>query len=360
MLAHDCMSKVQLNDITKTLGKRCVVSGLQLEIESGQIIVVLGQSGCGKTTTLNLICGLLAPDNGSVWIEDQDMTGVAPRNRDIAMMFQGDALYPHLTIRQNLSLSLKNVGDFKLREQRIESASKLLYLDDFLDRKPASLSGGEQRKAAMAKAMVRQSSVRLLDEPLSALDAPVRHELQQNLLNWHRSTPGTTIQVTHDGDEAMRLADRIAVMDGGKFTQVATPRELYQRPNCKAAALALGYTPAPMQFFQGHVAANKVQVPDLQLVDFPPMDDDTKVEIGVRPRDWTQVQADGDRAAAGVYFVGKVVQQEFVDGETFVQVECNSKRITAKASANDENVTLFASLALTHVFDAQTGQRIED
>ncbi|WP_372725035.1 ABC transporter ATP-binding protein [Novipirellula sp.] len=237
------MSSVQLCAIQKRFASQLVLDSLSLHVAADEYFVLLGQSGCGKTTTLRVIAGIESPDAGNVLVAAEDVTSQQPRKRDVSLMFQGDGLYPHMTVRQTLAYPIKGMMPAVEIERRIACAARLLGLDALLDRHPEKLSGGELRRAGLAKSVVRQATVRLLDEPLSALDGAVRYQFQQDLNRWHREIPGTTIHVTHDGDEAMRMADRIAVMHQGRIVQVGTPEEIYHHPSCIAVAQSLGSPP---------------------------------------------------------------------------------------------------------------------
>lgn len=239
------MSSVALREVFVVRGGRPILRGLDFGIPDGffnPYVVLLGASGCGKTTTLRLIAGLDRPDSGAVLIDDRNVARVPPRGRDVSMVFQADAMYPHLSVADSIALSAK-AGPAKDRKSRTKRAVELTRLDSIVDRYPDRLSGGELRRAAIAKAIARGAGVRLLDEPLSALDGGVRYELAGDLRRWHDADPGTTIHVTHDGEEAMRLADVIAVMHDGRIEQIGTPDELYQRPISVAVASSLGHLP---------------------------------------------------------------------------------------------------------------------
>lgn len=246
------MSHVQLRKIWKTFGGGPVLRGLDLEIRpdfpsSGDLqapaasyVVLLGASGCGKTTTLRIIAGLESADSGTVCINGNPVDSVPPRSRDVSYVFQQNSLYPHLTIANSIRFGLGN-GPASLA--RIQRAAEITKIQSLLDRYPDQLSGGELRRAAIAKGIARGAAIRLLDEPLSALDISVRHELAHDIRRWHETDPGITIHVTHDGDEAMRMADRIAVMDAGVIVQYAPPEEVFANPQTIAAARSMGSPP---------------------------------------------------------------------------------------------------------------------
>lgn len=238
------MGSVQLLNIEKCFGPLAALSDLNLAVESGEYVALVGASGCGKTTLLKVIAGLLQPDRGCVKFDGQDMTRSSPRSRNVAMLFQSDGLYPHLTVARSIALGLG--GTHRRRSHAraaVAVAAEHAQATHLLDRYPSSLSGGELRRAGLAKMLARGAAVRLLDEPLSALDTQVRFGLLQDLAETHRRVGGTTLHVTHDGDAAMRVADRIAVMDSGTILQIGRPAEIYQSPADLRVALALGTPP---------------------------------------------------------------------------------------------------------------------
>ena len=237
------MTDVQLIDLCKDFGPRTVLQQLNLDVFDNEYLVLLGASGCGKTTLLRIIAGLDSPESGQIRLGGQDAQPIAPRHRDVSMVFQSDGLYPHLTAEENLRFVGKKRVPKRDLDSRIQHAIDLLDISSLLSRRPGQLSGGEQRRVAIAKSLVRGASVRLFDEPLSALDALIRHQLQNDLRHLHQNTPATTIHVTHDGDEAMRMADRIAVMHDGKILQVDTPENIYAHPGSLAVAQAIGTPP---------------------------------------------------------------------------------------------------------------------
>jgi multiple sugar transport system ATP-binding protein len=229
------------------------VRDLDLTVEDGELLVVVGPSGCGKTTTLRLIAGLETPDAGSIFLDGKSLAGVAPQDRDVAMVFQNHALFPHLTVRENLALGLR-LRKFPRAEseERVKGAAEMLGLAGLLERRPTELSGGECQRTALGRALVRRPRVFLLDEPLSNLDAPLRLQLRGEIARLRRQLGATMIFVTHDQAEAMALADRVAVMQEGALRQVARPLELYGRPGSRFVAGFIGSP--PMNFFEGALA----------------------------------------------------------------------------------------------------------
>src|SRR5688572_18616902 len=208
------------------------VPGIDLEIGDGEFMVLVGPSGCGKSTTLRMLAGLEEVTGGNIYIGDRDVTDVPSRDRDIAMVFQNYALYPHMTVAENMGFALKIAKiSAEERRARVEEAAKILDLTDYLDRKPKALSGGQRQRVAMGRAIVRSPQVFLMDEPLSNLDAKLRVQTRTQIASLQRRLGVTTVYVTHDQIEAMTMGDRIALLKDGVLQQCATPREMYDRPN---------------------------------------------------------------------------------------------------------------------------------
>lgn len=234
---------VRLVDIKKDFGKIRVIEGVSCEIEEGEFIVILGPSGCGKSTLLRIIAGLEAATHGEVYIGGKIMNHVEPKDRNIAMVFQNYALYPHMTVWNNMAYGLKVRGMAKPEiEARVKKAADILGLDGLMSRKPQQLSGGQRQRVAMGRAIVRDPSVFLFDEPLSNLDAKLRVQMRLEIKKLHQAVKTTSIYVTHDQVEAMTLADRLIVMNAGRFDQVATPLEVYNRP---ATLFVAGFIGSP-------------------------------------------------------------------------------------------------------------------
>lgn len=246
------MARVLLRDVSKYYGDVKAVVGVNLEVRDGEFMVLVGPSGCGKTTTLRMVAGLEEITSGDLFIGDRRVNDVPPKDRDIAMVFQSYALYPHMTVRENMAFGLKLRGLPRHEiEARVQEAAKMLGLEGLLDRKPKALSGGQRQRVAMGRAIVRHPSVFLFDEPLSNLDAKFRVAMRIELKMLQRRLGTTTIYVTHDQVEAMTLADRIAVMEGGVLRQVGTPQEVFDRP---ADLFVAGFIGSPaMNFLQGVV-----------------------------------------------------------------------------------------------------------
>jgi multiple sugar transport system ATP-binding protein len=249
------MGRIEIENVTKEFagsrqGPVAAVRDLTLAIENGQFLVIVGPSGCGKTTTLRLIAGLEEVDRGKILFDGKSVEGVPAKDRDVAMVFQNQSLFPHLTVSENLALGLKlRKTPAAEVEQRVRSAADLLGLSGLLDRRPSALSGGECQRVALGRAMARNAQAFLLDEPLSNLDAPMRLQLRGEIARLRRRLGVTMIMVTHDQSEAMAMADAVAVMNRGQLEQVATPQELYRRPANRFVAGFIGSP--PMNFFDG-------------------------------------------------------------------------------------------------------------
>jgi multiple sugar transport system ATP-binding protein len=278
------VAEIILDNVSKVFsGGVVAVDGVSLTIESGEFLVLVGPSGCGKSTLLRMIAGLEEATAGTISIGERDVTELPPRARDIAMVFQSYALYPHMTVRQNLGYGLK-VRKTPKREiaERVARAAQLLGLDDLLDRRPAALSGGQRQRVAMGRAIVREPKAFLMDEPLSNLDAKLRVSMRAQLAALHSRLATTTIYVTHDQIEAMTLGQRVAVMRDGRIQQVDTPQELYARPANLYVAAFIG-SPA-MNLVEAEVAHGKVRfggfaIPLPATATAP----DSRVVVGIRP-----------------------------------------------------------------------------
>lgn len=238
------MAGIELRHVTKSFNQVKVIDGLDLDIPDGKFTVLVGPSGCGKTTLLRMIAGIGPATSGEILMDGRDITDMAPGKRDIAMVFQNYAIYPTMTVRDNIEFGLKNRKVPKAeRQKRIEEVSKMVGLSDMLDRKPSTLSGGQRQRIALARAMVKNPKVFLMDEPLSNLDAKLRNSMRSELIEMHKRLQTTFIYVTHDQVEAMAMADMIVLMNKGKIMQKGTPRELYNDPDNTFTAQFMGTPP---------------------------------------------------------------------------------------------------------------------
>lgn len=285
--------KIVLDNLTKKFpgrGKRTekevvAVDRFNFEIPDGKLVGLLGPSGCGKSTTLNLICGLLKPTDGRIFFGEEDVTSLPPENRGVGLVFQNYALYPHLTVKDNILFPLENLkGANKLtKPQRMEralEAAKLVQIEELMDRKPSELSGGQQQRVAIARALVKMPKVLLLDEPLSNLDARLRLQTREEIRRIQKETKITTVFVTHDQEEAMSISDMIVVMDKGVIQQIGAPQEVYDRPENLFVARFLG-TP-PINIFEGIVQRGKLYIGKDAVMDLNGISDQ-EVSVGIRP-----------------------------------------------------------------------------
>ncbi len=288
--------KVVLQNLTKRFPNRnkkgddvIAVNDFNFEIPDGKLIGLLGPSGCGKSTTLNLICGLETPTSGKIFFGDDDVTRLPPENRGVGLVFQNYALYPHLTVLDNILFPLQNLrGAEKLTRQQMQekalTAAKLVQIDGLLERKPSELSGGQQQRVAIARALVKMPRVLLLDEPLSNLDARLRLQTREEIRRIQQETGITTIFVTHDQDEAMSISDMIVVMKDGVVQQIGQPQDVYDSPVNLFVATFLG-TP-PINVLDGQVRGGKLYLGGADVLEVPGVADQ-KVTVGIRPEAFT-------------------------------------------------------------------------
>ncbi|YCI04821.1 sn-glycerol-3-phosphate import ATP-binding protein UgpC [Ensifer sp. D2-11] len=349
------MATITLKDVHKTYhGDIAAIRGVSLAIADGEFIVLVGPSGCGKSTLLRMIAGLESITSGEISIGDRVVNGLEPSERDIAMVFQNYALYPHMTVRQNLSYGLKNRNTPKEEiERRIAKAAKSLEIEPYLDRKPRQLSGGQRQRVAMGRAIVREPAAFLFDEPLSNLDAKLRVQMRVEIKRLQRALGTTSVYVTHDQLEAMTLADRLVVLNGGRIEQVGTPIELYEKP---ATAFVATFIGSPSMNLLDLNTGNAAWSAPAALLDKPGL-----ATVGIRPEDITLVAGPdgGDRLRARVR-VGAV---ELVGAESYVHgTLANGEPLVFRVAgrsrmAIDEEVEVAAVAESLHWFDA-AGQRL--
>ena len=343
---------------------RAAVDGIDLEVADGEFLVLVGPSGCGKSTTLRMLAGLEEVNSGDIYIGDRNVTDVPPKDRDIAMVFQNYALYPHMTVAENMGFALKIAGVGKEeRASRVLEAAKLLDLEQYLTRKPKALSGGQRQRVAMGRAIVRQPQVFLMDEPLSNLDAKLRVQTRTQIASLQRRLGVTTVYVTHDQTEALTMGDRIAVLKDGVLQQVGTPRDLYEKPQNVFVAGFIG-SPA-MNLLPADVVDGGIQFGTAVTA----VDRDTvgqangkSVTVGVRPED-VVVNTTGEGLAVTV----DVVEELGADGYLYGHTDINGKRTDLVARVDGrrhpnagETVVLAPVPGHVHVFDVETGDRLTD
>ena len=296
------------------------VDQLDLEIQDGEFLVLVGPSGCGKSTSLRMLAGLEDVNSGRIFIGDKDVTDVQPKNRDIAMVFQNYALYPHMSVHDNMGFALKIAGTPKDEiNKRVEEAARILDLEPYLDRKPKALSGGQRQRVAMGRAIVRKPQVFLMDEPLSNLDAKLRVQTRTQIASLQRELGVTTVYVTHDQTEALTMGDRIAVLAGGLLQQVGTPQEMYERPANEFVAGFIGSPAMNLGKFkvEGNVAKlGTAEVPLSQAtLDAMVPEDEGKITIGFRPEGLEVVSAETENTIPiEVEFVEELGSDAYIYG----------------------------------------------
>ena len=313
------------------------VDGFSLHVNEGEFLVLVGPSGCGKSTTLRMVAGLEMPTSGKIEINGTDVTYLPPKKRDIAMVFQNYALYPHMTVRENMSFALK-LRHFKKEEiaRRVGEAAETLGLTDYLDRLPKALSGGQRQRVAVGRAIVREPAVFLFDEPLSNLDAKMRVDMRAEIVRLHHRLKATMIYVTHDQTEAMTMGDRIVVMNGGRIQRAAAPLEIYSRPANTFVASFIG-TP-PMNLLPAGTL-------------------DGKRIAGLRPEHWTILPSGAKLPSGTPFFDAKVDITEPLGAETIIHaIAKDSVRITVRAPGNSacrhgESLILVPSMKDAVFFD---------
>ena len=353
------------------------VDALNLEIADGEFLVLVGPSGCGKSTSLRMLAGLEDVNAGRILIGDRDVTDVQPKDRDIAMVFQNYALYPHMTVHDNMGFALKIAGTPKAEiDKRVREAAKILGLTEYLDRKPKALSGGQRQRVAMGRAIVRKPKVFLMDEPLSNLDAKLRVQTRTQIASLQRSLGVTTVYVTHDQTEALTMGDRIAVLKDGVLQQVGTPREMYDHPANEFVAGFIGSPAMNLGQFtvKGDVAtvgAAKIQLSKATLDAITP-EDGGKVTIGFRPESLDVVSAQDEHSipvrlsfveelGSDAYIYGELVGAE--DSEAKLGSGEDSSQIIVRVpprTAPEPGETVYVRIrpGQEHIFSASTGKRL--
>jgi multiple sugar transport system ATP-binding protein len=300
-----------------------------LDVEDGEFLVMLGPSGCGKTTALRLIAGLEYPSEGEIYFGDQRVTDTSPSQRNVAMVFQNYALYPHMTVRGNIAYPLKVRGiDTDERDRRIEEVTELLHIEDLLGKSPAELSGGQRQRTALARAIVREPSVFLLDEPLSNLDAKLRGEMRSELKRLQDEIGVTTVYVTHNQEEAMSMADRVAVMNQGTIRQVAPPEKLYARPRTTWVAEFIGSP--PMNLLGGTRRNGRIELGAGGTLELGAGTASERLSVGVRPED---LSVSTEPPATGHAIQGTVDTVEPLGEYTIVNATVGGRTVKAKEPA---------------------------
>ena len=353
------------------------VDALNLAISDGEFLVLVGPSGCGKSTSLRMLAGLEDVNSGRILIGDKDVTDVQPKDRDIAMVFQNYALYPHMSVHDNMGFALKIAGTPKDEiDKRVREAAKILGLTEYLDRKPKALSGGQRQRVAMGRAIVRKPKVFLMDEPLSNLDAKLRVQTRTQIASLQRSLGVTTVYVTHDQTEALTMGDRIAVLKDGVLQQVGTPREMYDKPANEFVAGFIGSPAMNLGQFtvDGEVATSgEAKIPlSRATLDAIAPEDNGKVTIGFRPESLEVVSAEDEHSIpVRLSFVEELGSDAYIYGELVGAEKSEDKlgsgedssqiivRVPPRTAPNSgENVYVRIKPGEEHIFSASTGERL--
>jgi multiple sugar transport system ATP-binding protein len=353
------MASVVIRDVRKAFGLTPVIHGVTITIEDGEFVVLVGPSGCGKSTLLRMLAGLENITGGEIKIGDRVVNSLPPKERDVAMVFQNYALYPHMTVAANMAFSMKLRGAPKAEtEERVKRAAEILGLSVLLDRFPRQLSGGQRQRVAMGRAIVRDPQVFLFDEPLSNLDAKLRVQMRTEIKELHQRLKTTTVYVTHDQIEAMTMADKIVVMHDGRVEQIGAPLELYDRPQNLFVAGFIG-SPA-MNFLQGTIRINGSPGFDgpggarLPLAEGPPDSDGRDAIYGVRPEHFTIADDGAEAEIQVVEPTGSEIQIVAKIGDAEI-IAAFRERHPFKPG---DKIRLKPDPRLVHLFDAGSGQRL--
>jgi multiple sugar transport system ATP-binding protein len=370
------LATVKLVDVVKKYGDVVAVDHISFDVGDGEFFALLGPSGCGKTTTLRLIAGLEVPDEGEIYIDNELVNHVHPKDRNVAMVFQNYALYPHMTVFGNIAFPLtvrrKELGITKEDiERRVKEVAKLLQIEDLLDRYPSQLSGGQQQRVALARALVRRPRVWLLDEPLSNLDAKLRVYMRAEIKRLQKKLGITAIYVTHDQVEAMSMADRIAVLNSGRILQVGKPLELYEKPASVFVATFIGSP--PINIIECNLESNPedstvtLKCPGFQHIykdELAKLITSKKVEgevlVGIRPEHISVTKPTRPGVVKGTILVSEILGSEQVvlvevDGVN-LRVKATSKEV--EASASNDKIGLVIDYNSIILFDKKTGQAV--
>ncbi|MGD9736149.1 MAG: ABC transporter ATP-binding protein [Solirubrobacterales bacterium] len=389
------MSEIVLEGVSKVFDDGYeAVKDMSLDIADGEFMILVGPSGCGKSTALRMIAGLEDITSGELKIDGEEVNDRSPKDRDIAMVFQNYALYPHMTVRENMGFALKLAGEDKAEiDRKVEEAARTLDLEQHLDRRPANLSGGQRQRVAMGRAIVREPKAFLMDEPLSNLDAKLRVQMRTEVARLQSELETTTVYVTHDQTEAMTLGDRVAVMRAGILQQVGTPEELYDRPRNLFVAGFIG-SPA-MNFMPAEISGGKLKLPigEVDVSQVPGGDGDGQVIVGLRPENIedASIVDEGLRQERGIVFEAAIdlveslgsdlyayfhVQSEGVQSELLADLVGESlsetgagglregeERIVARLDPTSkvkrrQKAELWADTAKLHLFDPESGERL--
>jgi len=344
------MGSIKLNAVEKWFDTTQVIKGVDLEIHDGEFIVFVGPSGCGKSTLLRMIGGLEDISRGSIEIDGEDVTDQPPSKRGLSMVFQSYALYPHMSVRDNMGFSLKTAGAPNSEiEEKVGAAAETLKLTDYLNRRPKELSGGQRQRVAIGRSIVRDPTAFLFDEPLSNLDASLRVEMRYEISKLHRSLDATMIYVTHDQVEAMTLADRIVVLDAGRVIQVGTPRELYNTPANTFVAQFIGspkMNVIPCEADKGSYRPAGGKMGQCKL------NSSAATQLGIRPEHISLVNQEQGQCAGQIEIV------EYLGADTFIVVNCGESGLLSVRLSGDTTLSPGDYTGLT--FDAESTVFFDD
>ncbi|WP_163577379.1 ABC transporter ATP-binding protein [Halomonas faecis] len=353
------MATLQLDRVTKSFGDTHVIQGVDLAVDDKEFVVFVGPSGCGKSTLLRMIAGLESATSGDILIDGQRMNDIGPADRGLAMVFQSYALYPHMTVEDNMGFSLRLAGvDKPARREKVREAARILQLEPLLDRKPKALSGGQRQRVAIGRAIVRNPSIFLFDEPLSNLDAALRVQMRIELARLHEELDATMIYVTHDQIEAMTMADKIVVLQGGEVEQVGSPMELYHHPRNRFVAGFIGSPKMnflPVQVVEADADGVGVRLPGGNVTRVPVAGEElspgTSLELGVRPEHLVLDEAQGPLS-------GEIQVLERLGGQTSLYVRMDDAMVTLMADGDiahsvHDTVRFGFESHRAHLFDAE-------
>ncbi len=364
------MTSLRIEGLTKRYGNTNALDEFSLKVDSGQFMVLLGPSGCGKTTAVRCIAGLVNPTSGQIYIGDQLVNNLAPKDRDVAMVFQNYALYPHMAVYNNIAFPLKmrKVPKEKI-DDKVRNIANLLEIDSLLDRKPKELSGGQMQRVALGRALVREPKIFLMDEPLSNLDAKLRTYMRAEIKKLQKKVGITTLYITHDQIEAMSMADQVAIMKSGLIQQIGTPGEVYQKP---ANTFVADFVGSPsMNFIKCKITeensgitleSNNISL-KIPQISWDMKHSSENVTLGIRPRD--VILLDGDNNDfIGIKIKGKILFTELLGDDSLVEVNIGTDtiRVTNIDSNFDLNigkeVTIGIPYLRIHYFATETGNRL--
>ncbi len=348
------MAPVSLSNVKKSFGATDVIHGIDVDVADGEFVVLVGPSGCGKSTLLRMLAGLESVSGGEIRIGDRVVNELEPKERDIAMVFQNYALYPHMTVEKNMGFSLEHRGGSKAEiTERVQWAAGILGLSDLLQRRPGQLSGGQRQRVAMGRAIVRNPQVFLFDEPLSNLDAKLRVTMRGEIKGLHQRLRTTTVYVTHDQVEAMTMADKIVVMNAGRVEQIGAPLDLFDHP---ANLFVAGFIGSPaMNFLPGHLDGNGFRAAEGSILPTAGAGRADSVIYGVRPEHFDIVSEGGlPISVVLVEPMGSETQITGRAGDAEI-VALFHTRVRAKPG---ETLRLMPQVGETHLFDARSGERI--